>query len=149
MIQIDKILLDDLFSKAEASDRKRINLDLRTSANDSSQRMLNALMPGTVVPIHSHPISNENVLCLCGKLTEVLYDDEGNETERFHLDFSAGNFGCVIPAGIWHTIEVLEPSIIYEAKDGKYGEDGSMTLDDFKDKRAQTVLTPSPSNSHQ
>lgn len=128
MIQIDKKLIQELFDKAEASERKRMNYDLRTSSNDGSQRMLNALLPGTVVPIHRHPNSNENVLLLCGKLVEVLFDSEGNETERILLDPSEGSFGCVVPAGAWHTVEVLEPSVIYEAKDGRYGEDGSETF---------------------
>ena len=127
MIKIDKKLINDLFDKAVASDRKRMNFDLRTSSNDGSQRMLNALLPGSIVPIHRHPNSNENVLCLSGKLVEVIYDAEGNETERIRLDPSEGNFGCVVPAGVWHTVEVLEPSVIYEAKDGKYGEDGTET----------------------
>lgn len=125
MIQIDKQLLDELFAKAEASERKRMNYDLRTSAEDGGQRMLNALLPGTCVPIHRHPMSNENVICLCGKLVEVVFGDNMNETVRYMLDPTVGNFGCVVPAGVWHTVEVLEPSVIYEAKDGKYGEDGS------------------------
>ena len=90
--------------------------------------MLNALMPRTDVPIHRHTQSNETVILLCGKIIEILYDDTGNETERFHLDPTLGNFGCVIPAGVWHSVDVLEPSVIYEAKDGRYGEDGSETL---------------------
>ena len=128
MIKIDNDLIMDLIGKAAVSERKRIAFDLRTSLNDGSQRMLNALMPGTEVPIHRHPSSNENIILICGKLIEVMYDDEGNETARYHLDLSAGNFGCVIPAGAWHTIDVIEPSVIYEAKDGKYGEDGSDIL---------------------
>lgn len=108
-----------------------MNYDLRTSASDNSQRMLNALLPGTVVPIHRHSISNENVLLICGKLVEVIYDAKGNETERIHLDPTTGNFGCVVPAGAWHTVEVLEPSVIYEAKDGKYREDGSEPLEEY------------------
>lgn len=147
MIQIDKKLINDLFDKAVVSDRKRMNYDLRTSSNDGSQRMLNALLPGSIVPIHRHPNSNENVILLCGKLVEVLYDEEGNETERIHLDPSVGNFGCVVPAGAWHTVEVIEPSVIYEAKDGKYGEDGSETLDEYKAKVAQDPSQTSFSNS--
>ena len=147
MIKIDKKLINDLFDKAVASDRKRMNYDLRTSTNDGSQRMLNALLPGSIVPIHRHPNSNENVLLLCGKLVEVIYDAEGNETERIRLDPSVGNFGCVVPAGSWHTVEVLEPSVIYEAKDGKYGEDGSETLDEYKAKVAQDPSQSSFSNS--
>ena len=117
--------------------RLRQNLDLSTSSADTSQRMLNALLPRTVVPIHRHPNSNENVLLLCGKLVEVIYDEKGNEKERIHLDPTIGNYGCVVPQGAWHTVEVLEPSVIYEVKDGKYGEDGSETFDTFKAKEAE------------
>ena len=147
MIQIDKKLINELFDKAVVSDRKRKNYDLRTSSNDGSQRMLNALLPGSIVPIHRHPKSNENVILLCGKLVEVIYDAEGNETERIHLDPSVGNFGCVVPAGAWHSVEVLEPSVIYEAKDGKYGEDGSETFDEYKAKVAQDLFLSSFSNN--
>ena len=147
MIEINKSLLNDLFAKAKDSARMRMNYDLRTSASDNSQRMLNALLPGTTVPIHRHPLSNENVLLICGKLVEVIYDTEGNETERIHLDPSVGNFGCVVPAGSWHTVEVLEPSVIYEAKDGKYGEDGSETFDEYKAKVAQDLFLSSFSNN--
>lgn len=147
MIEINKELIDGLFAKAKESERKRMNYDLRTSAEDGSQRMLNALLPGTSVPVHRHPRSNENVLLLCGKLVEVLYDDNGNETARYHLDPSVGNFGCVVPAGSWHTVEVLEPSVIYEAKDGKYGEDGSETFDEYKAKIAQDPSQTSFFNS--
>lgn len=130
MIKIDQKLLDDLFIQAQASERKRMNYDLRTNAQDGGQRMLNALLPGTNVPIHRHPMSNENVICLQGKLVEILYEQAPDanslrETGRYTLEPAAGNYGCVIPAGVWHTVEVLEPSVIYEAKDGKYGQDRS------------------------
>lgn len=147
MIQIDKNLLDKLFAMAKESERKCMNYDLRTFGRDNSQNTLYALLPGTIVPIHRHPFSNDNVILLCGKLVEVLYDKNGNETERIHLDPSVGNFGCVVPAGAWHTVEVLEPSVIYEAKDGKYGEDGSETLDEYKAKAAQDPSQTSFSNS--
>lgn len=107
-----------------------MNYDLRTSSEDGSQRMLNALLPGSIVPIHRHPNSNENVILICGKVVEVLYDNEGNEAARYHLDPTVGNFGCVVPAGAWHTVEVLELSVIHEGKDGKYGQDGSETFDE-------------------
>ena len=136
-MEINKVLLDNLFEQAKENPRLRQNLDLRTSSADTSQRMLNALLPGTVVPIHRHPMSTENVLLLCGKLVEVLYDADGNETERIFLDSSVGNYGCVVPQGVWHSVEVLEPSVIYEAKDGRYGEDGSETFDAFKAKEAE------------
>lgn len=144
---INKNLLEELLAKAETSERKRMNYDLRTSPDDGGQRMLNALMPGTVVPIHRHPMSNETVICLSGKLVEIIYEEDiakdfpmgmdaqdvpsgkrFKESARYMLDPSLGNFGCVVPAGAWHTVEVLEPSVIFEAKDGKYGEDGSETL---------------------
>ena len=145
MIKIDKKLINSLFDKAVISDRKRMNYDLRTSSNDGGQRMLNVLLPGTKVPIHRHPNSNENVLCLSGKLVEVLYEEDScnrtagvenqdraeglllKECARILLDPSAGSYGCVVPAGVWHTVEVNEPAVIYEAKDGRYGEDGTET----------------------
>lgn len=136
-MEINKDLLDNLFEQAKENPRLRQNLDLRTSANDNSQRMLNALLPGTVVPIHRHPQSTENVFLLCGKIVEIICDENGNEIERIHLDPTVGNYGCVVPQGAWHTVEVLETSVIYEAKDGKYGEDGSETFDAFKAKEAE------------
>lgn len=136
-MEINKDFLGKLFEQAVVNPRLRQNLDLRTSANDNSQRMLNALLPGTVVPIHRHPQSTENVFLLCGKIVEVICDENGNEIERIHLDPTVGNYGCVVPQGAWHTVEILEPSVIYEAKDGKYGEDGSETFDVFKAKKAE------------
>lgn len=141
-MEIDNKFISKLLSEAVENPRLRQNYDLRTSSDDNSQRMLNALLPGTVVPIHRHPHSTENVLLLHGKLVEVFYEEERagdgieqkqdmaigrrlHETARIVLDPSFGSYGCVVPAGVWHTVEVLEPSVIYEAKDGKYGEDGS------------------------
>ena len=146
-MEINKDFLGKLFEQAVENPRLRQNFDLRTSSADNSQRMLNALLPGTVVPVHRHPHSNENVILLCGKLVEVFCDDDGNETERIPLDPVVGNYGCVVPPGVWHTVEVLEPSVIYEAKDGKYGEDGSETLDDFKAKKAENKVASTFSNS--
>ena len=136
-MEINKDLLDNLFEQAKENPRLRQNLDLRTSSADTSQRMLNTLLPGTVVPIHRHPQSTENVFLLCGKIVEVICDENGNEIERIHLDPTIGNYGCVVPQGAWHTVEVREPSVIYEAKDGKYGEDDSETFDAFKAKKAE------------
>ena len=137
IMEINKDFLGKLFEQAVVNPRLRQILDLRTSANDNSQRMLNALLPGTVVPIHRHPQSTENVFLLCGKIVEVICDENGNEVERILLDPTVGNYGCVVPQGAWHTVEVLEPSVIYEAKDGKYGEDGSETFDAFKSKETE------------
>lgn len=136
-MDFDKDFLDKLFEQATMNPNLRQCFDLRTSEADTSQRMLIALLPGTVVPIHRHPQSTENVFLLCGKIVEVICDENGNEIERIHLDPTVGNYGCVVPQGAWHTVEVLEPSVIYEAKDGKYGEDGSETFDAFKAKEAK------------
>ena len=132
---INQELLEKLFEEAKVNPRLRTNLDLRTSVEDSSQRMLNAMLPGTEVPIHRHPLSNENVILIKGRLDEVLYEEvtssDGKvvlkEVERIHLCPEDGVYGCQVPKGVWHTVEVIEPSVIYEAKDGKYGEDGSET----------------------
>lgn len=146
-MEINKDFLGKLFEQAVENPRLRQNFDLRMSSADNSQRMLNALLPGTVVPVHRHPHSNENVILLCGKLVEIFCDDDGNETERIPLDPVVGNYGCVVPPGVWHTVEVLEPSVIYEAKDGRYGEDGSETLDDFKAKKTEDKVASTFSNS--
>ncbi|MDD6124841.1 MAG: WbuC family cupin fold metalloprotein [Paraprevotella sp.] len=136
MLLIDQKLTEELTKQARWDPRLRMHCDLRTSPEDGGQRMLNVLLPGTKVPIHRHPNSNENVLCLSGKLVEVLYEEDScnraeglllKECARILLDPSAGSYGCVVPAGVWHTVEVNEPAVIYEAKDGKYGEDGTET----------------------
>ena len=136
---IDNILLDSLFEQAKVSERKRMNYDLRTSAADTSQRLLNALLPGTVVPIHRHEDTTETVVCLKGRLEEIIYEEvveysreETSRTEEVvrkvsfkevsrHLICPAeGLYGAQIPVGAWHTIQVIEPSVIFEAKDGGY-----------------------------
>lgn len=127
-MEINNDFLQNLMEQAKVNPRLRQSYDLRTSSDDHSQRILNALLPGTIVPIHRHPHSNENVLILCGKLYEIIFDESGHETERILLDPTTGNHGRIIPPNAWHTIEVVEPSVIYEAKDGKYGEDGSETF---------------------
>lgn len=136
-MEINTKLLKTLLEQAKVNPRLRQNYDLRTSEDDGGQRMLNALIPGTIIPIHHHTKSNENILLICGKIDEIFYDEAGNEISRYHLDSSLGNYGCVVPIGAWHTVDVLEPSVIYEAKDGKYGKDGSETLDEYKAKVVQ------------
>ena len=125
-MELNKAFLDSLLEQAKANPRLRQNYDLRTSPADTSQRMLNALLPGTEVPIHRHNKSTETVMLLCGKIKEILYDEEnGEEIERITLDPSSGSYGYVVPKGVWHSVEAIEPSVIFEAKDGKYGEDDS------------------------
>lgn len=123
-LEINKVLIDSLFEQAKESPRLRMNYDLRTSSADASQRMLNALLPGTEVPIHRHEDTTETVVCLCGRLEEIIYEEmpDGTfqEVSRHLLCPAEGCYGIQIPVGAWHTIRVLEPSVIFEAKDGAY-----------------------------
>lgn len=127
-MEFDKEFLGKLFEQAVVNPRLRQNYDLRTSDADTSQRMLNALLPGTVVPVHRHEYTTETVICLCGKLDEVLFEklltsegkEEYKEVKRIHLCPAQAIYGCQIPKGVWHTVEVIEPSVIFEAKDGAY-----------------------------
>ena len=133
-------LLSVLHGKAKENGRKRMNFDLRTTSQDTSQRMLNALEPGTKVPIHRHLNSSETVICLEGCLDEIFYEELPNmdaggpihdgetaadetcfaEVARFRLCPAEKKYGIQIPQGSWHTVEVHEPSVILEAKDGAY-----------------------------
>lgn len=119
MVINDK-LLDQLLEQAKHNPRLRQNFDLRTSAEDSSQRMLNALLPGTQVPIHRHLKSTETVMVLRGSLTEVFYDNQGVESGRYILSHETGNYAIQIPVNQWHTVIVTEPCVIFESKDGAY-----------------------------
>ena len=120
-MKITQDLLNELTAKAKTSPRLRMNLDLRNSVADGSQRMLNALEPGTPLPIHRHMKSSETVVCLRGHLRELFYNDAGEVTEVIDL---APNSNCValnIPLGQWHSVEVLESgTVILETKDGAY-----------------------------
>lgn len=114
-------ILDKLSNEAKANERLRMNLDLRTSTADQSQRMLNALEPGTQVPIHRHPMTSETVVLLRGSIKEVFYDEQGNVTESVTLEAGKEPSAMNIPAGIWHTVECLEAgTILFETKDGAF-----------------------------
>lgn len=144
-MEFDKDFLGKLFEQATMNPKLRQSFDLRTSEADTSQRMLIALLPGTLVPIHRHEDTTESVICLCGKLDEVIYEEvvtyenaasealpmgidtqdvirkvEYREVQRIHLCPAEAKYGCQIPKGAWHTVEVIEPSVIFEAKDGAY-----------------------------
>ena len=126
MKTVDKELIQSLLNEAAKSPRLRMNCDMRNSSEDTSQRMLNALLPGTQVPIHRHETTDESVICLCGRLEEIFYEEcascEGGfkEIARYMLCPSEGKYGIQVPAGMWHSIHVIEPSAIFEAKDGAY-----------------------------
>ena len=128
---IDNILLDKLTAQAKESPRLRMNMDLRNSAADTSQRMLNAIEPGSVVPVHRHQKTSETVVVLRGRVVEDYYDDAGVLVESFvlgdcHVADAPRNdvpmvYALNIPAGQWHTLRALESgTVILEMKDGAY-----------------------------
>lgn len=121
-MKITQALLDDLTEKAKASPRLRMNLDLRNSDIDSSQRMLNAIEPGSPLPIHRHQKTSETVVCLRGRLIWEFYDElERICTERIELSPNGPVVALNIPAGQWHTVRALESgSVILEMKNGAY-----------------------------
>lgn len=121
-MKITQTLLDELTKKAKASPRLRINYDLRNSENDLSQRMLNAIEPGSPLPIHRHQKSSETVVCLRGRLVEEFYDElERICTERIEMSPNGPVVAVNIPAGQWHTVHALESgTVILEMKDGAY-----------------------------
>jgi len=120
-MKIDVALLDSLTVQAQASDRLRMNYDLRNSAADTSQRMLNAIEPGSVVPVHRHRATSETVVVLRGRVVEEYYSPDGAVEAVFEV--SAGGPVCAlnIPAGVWHSLRALESgTVILEMKDGVY-----------------------------
>ena len=128
-MNFDRNVLDELTQRAKESPRLRMNLDLRNSPEDGSQRMLNALEPGTVLPIHRHRTTSEVVVMLRGRAVQYLYDEQGRETDAVLLAAGALDGegvpgavpGMTIAKGQWHRIECLESgTVIFEAKDGAY-----------------------------
>jgi cupin fold WbuC family metalloprotein len=118
---IDNRILDELSAQAKATPRLRQAMDLRNSPEDLSQRMLNALEPGTVMPIHRHHASSETVVLLRGKIEWVFYDDNGNETERVTLDANGEPRMLNVERDRWHSLVCLEEgSVLFESKDGVY-----------------------------
>ena len=118
---INNTFLDDLSAQAKASPRLRQSFDLRNTPEDDSQRMLNALEPGTIMPIHRHLASSETVVLLRGKICWHFYDDAGNKTESVILDAN-GDVRCInVEKGRWHSLECMESgSVLLECKDGRY-----------------------------
>ena len=116
---ITQAILDELTDKAKVSPRLRCNLDLRNSADDQSQRMLNALEPGTVMPIHRHRGSSETCICIRGHFEEYFYDEHGSLIDT--IDMVPGGVVLNIEKGQWHNLKCLESgTVLLEAKDGPY-----------------------------
>jgi cupin fold WbuC family metalloprotein len=126
---IDKAFLDRLTEEAKASPRKRMHYDLRDDENDLSMRMLNAMEPETVIPIHRHNETTEEIVVLRGEVEEILYDDQGNEVERYHLKAGGDAMACRVPIGQYHTCRSLKSgTVIIEFKRGMYDP---ATTEDF------------------
>ena len=118
---IDTKLLDELTAQAKASPKLRMNLDLRNTPDDQSQRMLNALEPGTVMPIHRHQNTSETVVMLRGKVKWLYYNDKGELTNTILVEAGGDICGLSVPKGQWHSLECLESgSVILECKDGPW-----------------------------
>lgn len=118
---IDTNLLDTLTAQAKASPRLRMNFDLRNSPADQSQRMLNALEPGTVMPIHRHRNTSETVVVLRGKVKWLYYNDKGELIDTILVEANGDICGLSVPQGQWHSLECLESgSVILETKDGPW-----------------------------
>ena len=120
-MKIDNMLLDNLTAQAKASPRLRMNLDLRNSDADSSQRMLNAIEPGSVVPVHRHQKTSETMVVLRGRVVEEYYSPDGSVEESVEVAACGPVCALNIPAGRWHTLRALESgTVILEMKDGAY-----------------------------
>lgn len=120
-MRIDTVLLDEITAQAKASPRLRMNYDLRNTPEDKSQRMLNALEPGTVMPIHRHRHTSETVLVLRGKVKWLYYNDKGELTDTIIVAAGTNLIGLSVPMGQWHSLECLETgSVILECKDGAW-----------------------------
>ena len=119
---INQEILDDLTEQAKVSERLRMNLDLRDSVDDGSQRMLNAIEPGSILPIHRHQKTSEAMVCLRGKLRVEYYDEEDRKcTDKFVIEPGGPNVAVSIPIGMWHTVRALESgTCILEMKNGAY-----------------------------
>ena len=114
-------LLDTLSTQAKENPRLRQAFDLRTTPNDSSQRILNAVEPDTLLPIHRHRGSTETIIVLRGKVVQHYYDDNGNKTASYELAPNSAQVGMSVPVGQWHALESIEEgSVIFECKDGAY-----------------------------
>ena len=121
MIIIDELLLNRVSGKAKNSPRMRMNFNFHQSMDDKCQRMLNAVEPGTIVPIHRHPVKDESFVVLRGKVKVSTYNDDGSVIESVVLSQEEGRYGVDIPKNVWHNLESLESgSVIFECKEGPF-----------------------------
>ena len=136
---IDKNLLDEVSAQAKASPRLRMNYNFHHSLEDKCHRMLNAVEPGTDIPIHRHPDKDESFVILRGKVRSTTYNDDGSVIDSVVLSHEDGIYGVDIPKGVWHKLESLEPAtVIFECKEGPYVEhekDGVLKIDTYRTKK--------------
>ena len=129
---IDKKLLDEVSEQAKSSPRLRMNFNFHLGLDEKCHRFLNAVEPGTEVPIHRHPTKDETFVILRGKVRVTTHRDDGSIIEDVVLSAEEGRYGVNIPKGVWHTIETMEPnSVIFECKEGPFvphEEDGILPL---------------------
>ena len=118
---IDEKVLDTLTAQAKASPRLRMNLNFHQSLDEKCHRFLNAVEPGTKVPIHRHPTKDETFIVLRGKVKVLTYNDDGSVMDGVELCPLEGRYGVDIPKGVWHTIEAIETNtVIFECKEGPF-----------------------------
>lgn len=117
---IDEKLIQEVTRQAQESERLRKNFNFHESLTDSCQRMLNTMLVGTKFEIHRHTNTAETFVLLKGKLDLMYYNDKGEEIDRFRLDPSIGQYGIHIPAGQWHSLDIIEDSTIFETREGPY-----------------------------
>lgn len=121
MVIIDQNLLDKVSSKAKVSSRLRMNYNFHQSLDDNCHRFLNAVEPGTVVPIHRHPTKDESFVLLRGRVRVTTHNDDGSIKESVVLSPGEGRYGVDIPKGVWHKVESLESgSVFFECKEGPF-----------------------------
>ena len=117
---IDDQLLDEVSAQAKASTRLRMNYNFHKSLDEKCHRMLNALEPGTEIPIHRHPTKDETFVILKGKVKVTTYNDKGELEDFVILNEEVGQYGVNIPKNVWHTLEALESSMLFECKEGPF-----------------------------
>ena len=119
---IDNILIDNLAEEAKKSPRLRMNYNFHQSLQDKCHRFLNAMEPGTIIPVHHHPTKEETFVVLRGKVRVTTYNDNGKVLESCVISQEEGRYGVDIPKNVWHGVECLEPSVLLECKEGPFVE---------------------------
>lgn len=117
---IDQQLLDEVSASAKASPRLRMNLNFHQSLDEKCHRFLNALEPGTVVPVHHHPTKDETFIVIRGRVKVITYNGDGEVVESVVLCPEEGSYGVNIPRNVWHTLECLESAVLFECKEGPF-----------------------------